>query len=453
MIHEVIEVEKMGTPTALIVSGRFEGDAIASSRAFGMPDVRYVVVPRIYRNLDPQGTIAQTDAVFDELVDTMTTDVNGGRGTGETALAEVERFQGGDALEAFNTMNREYLDRDWGDGFPLLPATRETVDELLTGTSLPPDHVLCDLPPGYGLATIEKIAINSGMAGALPEHMPVIIGALKAVEQLDPVQVKGFLMSTSSHASMLLVNGPIARELGINSQAACMGPGRQNRANLAIGRAYTLCLKNIGYWYPGHMDMDTIGSTRKFTACIAENEDASPWEPSHVERGFSPDESVVTLLATKGEVDVADQGNYTAEGLLKTIAYNAVFGMTDLITLKDPEKTAWETIVLVPPDVARPLGDAEFTKQAAKEFIHRHAVYSLGKMQHYHPLREDKVAPQWRHLPELSEQELEEMTVPVRQSADRYQLICVGADRAKPMVIPSNPVRPESVGVDQYKPG
>ena len=89
--------------------------------------------------------------------------------------------------------------------------------------------------------------------------MPVIIGGLKALSQMDPEWVKSLLTSTSSHASMLLVNGPIAKELQVNSQAACMGPGRQNRANLAIGRAYTLCLKNIGHWYPGQLDMDVLG--------------------------------------------------------------------------------------------------------------------------------------------------------------------------------------------------
>ncbi|MFC1935180.1 hypothetical protein ACFLX9_00170 [Chloroflexota bacterium] len=448
----MIEVEKRGKPAVLIVSGRFEGDAIASSRAFGMPDLRYVVVPRIYRNLDLENTIAQTEQVFDALVRELTTNVveDSTTKTGVKA-AEVERFEGEDQLDAFQIMNREFLNRDWGDGFPLMPATTQIVEEMLKGTNLPPDHVLCDLPPGYGLATVEKMAINAAMAGAQPDHMPVIIGALKAVSQMDPVRVKGFLMSTSSHASMLLVNGPIGKELDINAKAACMGPGRQNRANLAIGRAYTLCLKNIGYWYPGQMDMDTIGSTRKFSACLDENEEMSPWEPFHIEKGFKPKDSVVTVLATRGEVDVADQGNYTAEGLLKTIAYNAIFCQWNLATIHESLRSSWDTIVLVPPDVARPVAAGGFSKRAAKEFIHHHARFSLGKMKHYHPLKPETVAPQWRWLMDLSEKELNDIWMPVRESADRYQLICVGADRAKPVIIPSSPVCPESVNVDQYR--
>ena len=450
----MIELEKRDKPTVLIVSGRFEGDAIASSRAFGMPDIKYVVVPRIYRNLDPETTIAQTEQAFDALVHELTTNVDGGRAAeSEVKPAEVERFEGDDQFDTFRILNREYLNRDWGDGFPLLPATPELVEKMLTGTNLPRNHVLCDLPPGFGLATVERIAINAAMAGAEPEHMPVIMAALKALSQMDPKKVKGFLMSTSSHASMLLVNGPIAKELSINAGAACMGPGRQNRANLAIGRAYTLCLKNIGYWYPGQMDMDTIGSTRKFSVCLAENEEMSPWEPFHVEKGFRPEDSVVTVLATKGEVDVADQGNYTAEGLLKTIAYNAIFCQWDLAWLPEGETTSWETIVLMPPDIARPVGAGGFSKRAAKEFIHNHAVHTLDKMKHYRPMKAETVAPEWRYLMDLSEAELNDIRMPVRESADRYQLICVGADRAKPMVMPSMPVRPESVNADQYRPG
>ena len=144
------------------------------------------------------------------------------------------------------------------------------------------------------------------------EQLPVILAALKALSKLEPEMARFFLMSTGSHASLLLVNGPIAKEIGVNARAA-MGPGRDNQVNLTIGRSYTLCLKNIGHWYPGLMDMDTLGSVRKFTVCVAENEEASPWEPFHVEKGYRKDESVVTLMGTRGEIDVPDEGNTTPE--------------------------------------------------------------------------------------------------------------------------------------------
>ena len=165
----------------------------------------------------------------------------------------------------------KFLVRDWGDGYPLLPPTPEAVEQLLKGTCLPRDHVLCDLPPGWGLATIEKIAINAAMAGAKPEQMPVILAALKALSKLDPEMARFFLMSTGSHASLLLVNGPIAKEIGINARAA-MGPGRDNQVNLTIGRSYpslrtSPLVSRAEDWTPCFL--------RKFTVCVAENEEAT----------------------------------------------------------------------------------------------------------------------------------------------------------------------------------
>src|SRR5262249_9597563 len=104
-----------------------------------------------------------------------------------------------------------------------------------------------------------------------------------------------------------------------------------------------------------------------------------------------------------------------------------------------------------PPDVVRPIGEGGFSKREAKEFIHFHASYSLRRMAHSHPFKANKMRPQWRWLMELTEKELDETWLPVRKSANRYQLICVGADRAKLLIIPSKTIRPSSEGIDQYR--
>ena len=351
----MIEIEKMGKPAVPIVSGRFEGDAVASSRAFAMPDLQFVLVPRIYRNLAIEECVSQTELAIDDIVRVLTTAGDDNARTRVAVTGGVERFEGDDRHDAVLHMNEEFINRDWGDGFPLLPATQEAVEELLKGTNLPPDHLVCDMPPGFGLATVEKIAINAAMAGAKPEQMPVIIGAVKALSQVGPYDGKSLLMSTSPHAPILIVNGPVAKELGINPRSA-LGPGRENRVNITIGRAFSLCLRNIGYWYPNQMDMDTIGTTRKFVHCIAENEDMSPWTPFHADRGFKAEESTVSVFITDGELDVQDQGNTTAEGLLKTLAYGATFGTRSL-----GERHTEERLILMPPDVARPVGAQGFT--------------------------------------------------------------------------------------------
>lgn len=442
----MIEIEKMGKPAVPIVSGRFEGDAIASSRAFAMPDLQFVLVPRIYRNLAIEECVSQTELAIDDIVRVLTSTEDAGDRTKPAVTAGVERFEGDDRHDAVLHMNEEFLNRDWGDGFPLLPASQEAVEELLKGTNLPPDHLVCDVPPGFGLGTVEKIAINAAMAGAKPEHMPVIIAAVKALSEIGPYGGKSLLMSTSSHAPFLIVNGPIAKELGINPRSA-LGPGRDNRVNITIGRAFSLCLRNIGYWYPNQMDMDTIGSTRKFVHCIAENEDMSPWTPFHVDRGYKAEESTVSIFITDGELDTQDQGNTTAEGLLKTLAYGATFGTRSL-----GERHAAERLILMPPDVARPVGAQGFTKRGAREFIHFHANTSLGKMIQYMPLEgEARVAANWKWLENLTEEQRLNITVPVLESADRYYILVVGADRAKTLIMPSGP-SPATVGIDQFRP-
>lgn len=441
----MIEIEKMGKPAVPIVSGRFEGDAIASSRAFAMPDLQFVIVPRIYRNLPLDECARQTELAFDDLVNILTSSGDAGERDSSVITSGVHRFEGDDRYDAVLRMNEDFIQQDWGDSLPLHPATQEAVEELVKGTNLPADHLVCDMPPGFGLATVEKIAINAAMAGAKPEHMPVIMAAIKALPQLGPHGGKSLLMSTSPHAPILVVNGPIAKELGINPRSA-LGPGRDNRVNITIGRAFSLCLRNIGYWYPNQMDMDTIGTTRKFVHCIAENETMSPWEPYHVNAGFKPEESTVSVFITDGELDVQDQGNTTAEGLLKTIAYGLTFGTRSL-----GERHGAERLIFMPPDVARPVGAQGFSKRAAQEFIHMHANASLGKMIQYMPLEgEERVAANWKWLESLTEQERLDMTVPVLESADRYYIVVVGADRAKTLVMPTGP-SPATVGIDQYR--
>ena len=148
----MIEIERMGKPAVPIISGRFEGDAIASSRAFGMPGLRFVVVPRIYRNLSPEESIRNTEPAFDELIRKLTVEVDADASTSDESIGPAARFEGEDRFDAVLRMNQEYLRRDLGDGFPLMPPTRSAVDDLLGGTSLAPDHVVCDMPPGFGIA-------------------------------------------------------------------------------------------------------------------------------------------------------------------------------------------------------------------------------------------------------------------------------------------------------------
>ena len=437
----MIEIEKMGKPAVPIVSGRFEDDAIASSRTFGMPDLQFVIVPRIYRNLAEDLCVKQTEDVMDELIECLIEDSKS-RDSG-LLDEEVLSFEGEDRYEAVNAMNVEFTKQDWSDALPIYPPTREAVDALIAGTSLSGDDLVCDMPPGFGLATVKQIAINSAMAGAKPEHMPIIMAAVKCLSETGGRGGKSLLMSTSPHAPMLMVNGPMAKKVGLNGKSA-LGPGRDNEINIVIGRAFYLCLKNIGMWYPNKMDMDTIGTTRKFVHCVAENEDASPWPSFAEDRGFSADESTVSIFITDGELDVQDQGNTTADGLLKTLAYGITFGNRYMAKRK-----AGHRLVFMPPDVAGPVGAEGWSKQDASDFMHKHAYGSLGKFIQFMPIDDARVTEDWYWLRDKTEEERLEISTPLFDSGDNIDIVVIGADRAKTLVFPSDG-GVVTIGIDQF---
>ena len=152
--------------------------------------------------------------------------------------ADTESFEGADRLDAWGVFNREYLNRGLGDGFPLIAPTPELVDEFPgRGEPIDPLEVVGNLAPGYGVATVEKIAINAAMAGCQPEHLPVLVAAVQAITQ-TPESVfpaRAISMSTSPNALMMLVSGPVVERLGVNYGRATLGPGKQSKVNTASG--------------------------------------------------------------------------------------------------------------------------------------------------------------------------------------------------------------------------
>ena len=197
-------------------------------------------------------------------------------------------------LEAFN---RYLLEHHWSDGLPAIPPTRERVERMLKCTTRKPDEVVGAVAPAFGVATVERIAINAVMAGCYPEYLPVLIAATEAIS--DPrFNLRGIQATTNPAAVFMIVNGPIAKQLGVNSGGNCLGPGAW--ANATLGRALRLIQQNIGGAQPGDMDKATQGQPGKYTFCCAENEDASPWAPLHVERGFKKEQSTVTTVGALG---------------------------------------------------------------------------------------------------------------------------------------------------------
>src|SRR5690242_4300099 len=202
------------------------------------------------------------------------------------------------------------------DGLPGVPPTPARVAAALAAVGRAADEVIAEVPPRFGRATVQKIAINAVIAGCRPEYVPVVIAAVEAMcdERFCLLGVSG---TTDAVAPFVIVNGPIRVALQINSGAGVFGPGW--RANATIGRAVRLCWVNIGGAAPGVISMSTFGGPGRYTYCIGENEEASPWEPLHVEHGYGAGESTVAVMAAEAPQIVADTRSRSAPDLLETI--------------------------------------------------------------------------------------------------------------------------------------
>src|SRR5881396_269418 len=207
--------------------------------------------------------------------------------------------------------------RGWTDGLPVVPPTEERVLAMLAGSTRAPDEVVATVAPDLVECTVEKVAINAVMAGCKPEYLPVVLAAVEAA-CTDEFNVHGLLATTYFSGPVVIVNGPIARAIGMNSGGNVLGQG--NRANATIGRALQLVIRNVGGGRPGEVDRATLGNPGKYTFCFAEDEAGSPWEPLHVERGLPPGRSAVTLFAGEGPRGVVDQLSRTPESLARSLA-------------------------------------------------------------------------------------------------------------------------------------
>ena len=207
--------------------------------------------------------------------------------------------------------------RGWSDGLPVVPPTPVRVLRMLGGTARDPQEIAGVIPPNNVPCTVEKIAINAVMAGCKPEYMPVVLAAVEAA--LEPeFAMHGLLCTTWFSGPMVVVNGPIARRIGMNCGVNALGQG--NRANASIGRALQLVIRNVGGGVPGGIDRATLGWPGKYTLCFAEDESDPDWQPLSVERGVAPGVSAVTLFGAGGLSPNVDEGSRTPESLARSLA-------------------------------------------------------------------------------------------------------------------------------------
>ncbi len=289
--------------------------ARAQAAKLGLPHLAVALVPHPVGGIDPALVRGKAEAIVDEVLAALTRDPvapSRVRPSGGAALVDAP-----DDLDAFQVWA---MDARWSDGLPVLPPTTERVDRLVGSRTGRRSELIAALAPLDGAATLEAIAINAALAGAGPEHMPVIVAAVRALAE-PRFNLNAIQTTTHPCTPLVIVNGPIAARLGISGGPNALGNG--HRANAVIGRAVRLVCQNVGGARPGLEDRATLGHPGKFSYCLAENEAVSPWAPLHVERGFAAGTSCVTVCGAEAPHNVNDHASTTPEAMLMALVGTA----------------------------------------------------------------------------------------------------------------------------------
>lgn len=307
-----------------------------------------------------------------------------------------------------------FLREGWTDGLPIIPPTPARVRRMVEMSGRRADEVIAVLPPENAAATVEKVAVNAVMAGCPPEVFPVVLAAVEAVADPD-FNLMGIQGTTNPVAPLVIVNGPARWQLGFNAGYGCFGPGTV--ANATVGRALRLVLINIGGGIPGEKDMAVAGSPAKYTFCAAENEEESPWEPLHIERGFAPQDSVVTVVGISSYINsLGGTVEHLAEALTFSGSNDYRFGGCPLLALN--------------PSHAERLAASGLGKRELKQ-----RVFDLSKKQ-VRDFSRALLAPREEDLGSLEDEAKE---VPLTRGSDDILVIVAGASGAggHSLVMPS----------------
>src|SRR5438874_13712340 len=246
------------------------------------------------------------------------------------------------------------------DGLPVVPPTRGRVERTIAASGRGPDELIGLVPPNYGRATVEKIAVNAVMAGCRPEYLPVVLAAVEAVCD-DAFDLHGVSATTNAPAPLVPVTAPPRGELEVNCGAGVFGSGW--RANATIGRALRLVCVNVGGARPGVVSMSTFAHPGRYTYCIGEHEEASPWESLAVEHGVAPGDDTVALLAADAPLTVYDQRSRPAPDLLATVA-------ASMAVIEHHKMTHWgDTLLVLPPEHAAIVAGAGSSIADARRFL------------------------------------------------------------------------------------
>jgi hypothetical protein len=368
-------LESLNIPTALFGRTDFLGVVRNAVSGLGFPP-EAPVVPFPVDMFLPGSDLSSIETRRQEFYNCLTSWRSAGNFamSGETALLKVAGDSHDDALMKANELMLANL---WGDGLPIWPATRERVAWILQGTELPRQQMLGKVLPRGGIATVESCAIALAMAGGRPEYLPVLIAAVEAF--LDPLSDSEHMQADSAGAfPVIIVNGPIAKQIRLNSSFGCLGPDPQRPAGGSIGRALRLMQQNLGGALPGVGAMAMWGAMRYTNAVFAEDEDNMPkgWVPHGTDRhGFAPGTSSVSLVFCTGVTNIRRRGIKSApeedalHGLYRMADYLSSPNLGALIGYSE----GTPGILMLSPVVANAMATMGWTKEKIRDFLWEHS--------------------------------------------------------------------------------
>ena len=273
-------------------------------------------------------------------------------------------------------------ERGCTDGLPVVIPTRDRVARMVLASGQEADMVLGTMGPGHGIATIEKVAVAAVMAGCLPDYMPIVVAAVKAV--IEPVfDLTEMQATTHCTAPLIIVNGPARHNCGpVSSGFGALGPGP--RANASIGRALRLAMINIGKGRAGSSDMALLGHPGKFTYCLAEDEENSPLRPLHVDLGFDEDDSVVTVIGAEAPHSVIFSGDGDDPDSYKYLLNVLAIGLANAAT-NNATLTSGSAVVVLNPDHANLLAAAGLDRHGIAEELYARCRISTEELRRLVP--------------------------------------------------------------------
>jgi hypothetical protein len=339
--------------------------------------------------------------------------------------------QGKDYQEAAANMNFQFLKNMWSDGLPILPATEERVNWLLTGTDIPRDKIVGKILPKGGIATVEMCAVSLAMTGGRPEYLPVLIASMESI--LDPPFFHQHMNSTTcSTYAAVIVNGPVAKQIRLNSGYGCLGPSSEYPAGAAIGRAIRLLLINVGGGIPGVGSMAIFGGANRYTNIVfAEDEEGIPksWKPLNASFfNYSPGTNTVAAHTIAGTANINGTSvgtEETARTTLGTLAGMMNVPNKNYFTRLDRFEKSSPGIMLIGRGTAQGLAEFGWTKEKVKDYLWEHSKVPWSMIEKSHSAFEKKEL-----LDELKPYVTEGKPVPITSKPKNILLVVAGGEQS-----------------------